>query len=67
MADGMQIDASDGQEENAEPPRRDSFEPNPNRTVDSFAHSVKQFSPMTSTEDGMQIDESDEQRQNPFH
>jgi hypothetical protein len=62
--DGMQIDESDKQCQNANDLICESFEPGSKVTLDSAWHSVKQRSQRTSTDDGMQIDDSREQKEN---
>jgi nicotinic acid mononucleotide adenylyltransferase len=59
--DGMQIDESDEQRQNAYSSIRDSREPDSNVTLESAEHRLKHLSQSCSTDDGMQIDENDEQ------
>jgi hypothetical protein len=64
--DGMQIDESDEQFENASRPIRDNAEPDSNVTEPRLLQSQKQLSPSSATDEGIQISESDEQTQNAF-
>jgi hypothetical protein len=49
----MQIDESDGHEENAYSSIEESWEPDSNVTVERDLHSLKQSLPSLSTEEGM--------------
>jgi hypothetical protein len=57
--DGMQIDESDEQPENAPPARRETLDSPSNVIVERVEHRKKHCSAMISTDDGMQIDESE--------
>jgi hypothetical protein len=59
--EGMQIDDSDEQNQNADSPMDESLESDSNVSVERDSHPEKQYGPSRSTEEGMQIDESDEQ------
>jgi hypothetical protein len=61
--EGMQIDESNEQRQNADLSICESLEFDSNLTHESSSHGEKQFSPMSSTDEGMQIDESDEQHE----
>jgi hypothetical protein len=56
----MQIDESDEQSINAEISMSKSSEQDANVTVETDRHPLKQYSPISATDEGRQIDESDE-------
>jgi hypothetical protein len=62
--EGIQIDESEEQDENASLSTRESLEPDSNDTVERASHSEKQWLQSLSTEGGMAIDESDEHVEN---
>jgi hypothetical protein len=64
--EGMQIDDSDQQLENADSPIRVSAEPVSNVTLDRVGHPSKHESQRIVTDEGMQIDESDVQFANAY-
>jgi hypothetical protein len=59
--EGIQIDESDKQLENAQPSIHESLELDSNVIVERELHLEKHFSQIFSTEQGIQIVESDEQ------
>jgi hypothetical protein len=56
--EGMAIDESDMQRENAKVSIRESLKPDSNVNPERVMHLSKHRSPMTSTDEGIQIDES---------
>jgi hypothetical protein len=64
IVEGMQIDDSDEQPQNTEPPRHQSLEPDSNVTREREEQHRKQYPPIVLTVEGMQIDDSDEQSRN---
>jgi hypothetical protein len=57
--DGIQIDSSDPQDENAELRIRESLEPDSNVMLDRDVHLKKAWRSILSTEEGIHIDVSD--------
>jgi hypothetical protein len=57
--EGMQIEESDEQYENADSPRVESLQPDSNVTVKSFPQDWKQCAEIVSTDEGIQIDPSE--------
>jgi hypothetical protein len=64
--DGITIDDSDEQFENAYDPIRESLQLDSNVTIESALQQEKHLSQRTSTDDGITIDDSDEQSENAF-
>jgi hypothetical protein len=62
--EGIEIEKSDEQCENASSPIEESREPDSKVTVERDWHRQKDFWEMVLTEEGIQIDESDEQLEN---
>jgi hypothetical protein len=62
--DRMQIDWSDGQSANADPPRSETAQPGSNVTVERLRQCWKQHLAIVSSDAGMRIDSSDEQSAN---
>jgi hypothetical protein len=62
---GMQIDVSDGQDENASESISFNLESGSNETVERRRQSKKHHAQRHSTEAGIMIDSSDEHCQNP--
>jgi mannitol-1-phosphate/altronate dehydrogenase len=62
--EGIQIDESDEQPENAVGSIHESLESDSNVIVERELHPRKQYLQIRSTEEGIQIDESDEQSSN---
>jgi hypothetical protein len=59
--EGIQIDSSDEQLENADSPRVDTLQPISIVKMERFVQSWKQWLEMVSIDEGIQIDSSDEQ------
>jgi hypothetical protein len=51
--EGMQIDESPEQSENADSPSAEILQPRSNVTLERFGHLAKQYAGMISTEEGM--------------
>jgi hypothetical protein len=62
--EGMQIDASKEQSENADAPIDERREPDSKVTVERAVHLQKQLLPSLSTEEGLQMDKSEKQSEN---
>jgi hypothetical protein len=65
--EGIQIDESDEQKQNASRSIHESLEPHSNVIVERELHPLKQLSQILSTEEGIRIDESDKQYENAIH
>jgi hypothetical protein len=68
--EGMKMDKSDMQSENAERPIHDSLESDSNMTAERDRHPTKDSAQSFSTEEGMIIEESDEhfkKAESPIH
>jgi hypothetical protein len=59
--EGIQIDESDEQHQNAHSSIRESLDPLSKHTFDRVTQQLKHSWQMISTDEGIQIDESDEQ------